>query len=88
MYENCNVMWQQWGPKIKNVKKVTKTIDKYDSEGKLIGREVITEEHENIEKEVWEPIPYFPPYTVTCGGSEDYNSTSIMYTSSNSYCNN
>jgi len=45
-----------WQPKTKNIKRITRTIDKYDAEGKLIGREVITEEVEDIEKEVWEPM--------------------------------
>ena len=33
----------------RNVKKITRTIDKYDAEGKYIGREVITEEIEDIQ---------------------------------------
>jgi len=68
--KNCSVMntypyQQQWYPKIKNIKRVTKTIEKYDKDGKLIGKEVITKEYEDIEQEVWEPnrwvITYDPP---------------------------
>jgi hypothetical protein len=87
MDENCNTTWQQWGPRLKTVKKITKTIDKYDAEGKYIGREVITEEYEDFEKEMWKQIPYQPPYIVTCGNEND-NSGTIVYTSTNSYCNN
>jgi hypothetical protein len=53
----------QWQPVTKTVKRITKTIDRYDVEGRLIGREVITEEHEDVEKQVWE---LQTPYEVTC----------------------
>jgi len=53
-FQTSPTTFPAWQPKIKKVKKITRTIDKYDAEGKLIGREVITEEVENIEKEVWE----------------------------------
>lgn len=61
--ENCNVTTDpySWGPRTKLIKRVTKTIDKYDTEGRLIGREVITEEYEDIKIEEWSPI-YVDPY--------------------------
>jgi len=70
-YEGQSVTYpyQQWGPQTKLIKRVTKTIDKYDNEGRLIGREVITEEWEDVEREVWSPIhadPYpQPPWIVS-----------------------
>jgi len=44
----------QYVPVTKIIKRVTKTIDKYDREGVFIGREIITEEYEDVEKQVWE----------------------------------
>lgn len=50
-------------PIVKNIKRVTKTVDKYDAEGKLIGREVIVEEYDEYEKQIWEPkILTFPTW--------------------------
>lgn len=53
-----NPYQQNWYPETKRVKKITKTIDKYDNEGVYIGREVITEEYEEIDKPVWD-LPYW-----------------------------
>jgi len=49
----------------KKVKRVTKTIEKYDENGKFIGREIITEEYEDVEKIVYEQIPYVTPHQPT-----------------------
>lgn len=48
----------------KKIKKVTKTIEKYDSEGILIGKEVITEEYEDIEIQEWDKIWPQQPWTI------------------------
>lgn len=42
-------------PKTKTIKKVTKTVEKFDKNGNFIGKEVITEEYEDQEVQVWEP---------------------------------
>ena len=57
-WDNPTTAPMQWQPKTKNIKRITRTIDKYDAEGKLIGREVITEEVEDVEKQVWEPLTW------------------------------
>ena len=49
----------QWQPSIKTIKRVTRTVDKYDSEGRFIGREIITEEYEDVEKQVWGSQEYW-----------------------------
>jgi len=69
----------QWQPVTKTVKRITKTIEKYDVEGRLIGREVITEEHEDVEKQVWEIVPN-QQFFVTCDSN--------CNCSSESCCNN
>jgi hypothetical protein len=53
----------------KHMKRITRTIDRYDKDGKLIEREVIVEEHEDVERMVYEqpsypycPPPYQPPW--------------------------
>ena len=38
----------------KHMKRITRTIDRYDKDGKLIEREVIVEEHEDVERMVYE----------------------------------
>jgi hypothetical protein len=47
----------------KRIKRITRTIEKYDENGIFIGREVIIEEYEDVEKMVYEPpsYPYCPP---------------------------
>lgn len=67
--DNCN-----WYPTTKIVKRVTRTIDKYDMEGIFIGREIVTEEYEDVERQVWQPqYPQQPWYgndfIVTCNAS-------------------
>lgn len=46
---------QPWDstPKNRKVKRKTRTIEKYDPQGKLISKEVITEEEEIFDKIVW-----------------------------------
>ena len=71
---NCNVTTGgTWQPVTKIVKRVTKTIDRYSPSGEYLGREVITEEYEDIQREVWEPqYPTYPQpdplygWQVTC----------------------
>jgi hypothetical protein len=68
-------------PEIVKVKRTTRTIEKYNEVGKLIEREIITEEEEIIDKQIWktDPIksPYDPPYEVYCG---DTNGTKLTTT--------
>lgn len=40
-------------PETRQVKRTTRTIEKFDPEGKLVSREVITEEEEIFDKQVW-----------------------------------
>ena len=40
-------------PETRSVKRTTRTVEKFDPEGKLISREVITEEEEIFDKKVW-----------------------------------
>lgn len=46
----------------KHMKRITRTIDRYDKDGKLIEREVIVEEHEDVERMVYEQPIYYPDY--------------------------
>jgi hypothetical protein len=97
---NSNTAGMQWQPVIKNMKRITKTVDKYDSDGKLIGREVIVEEYEDIQKEVWEQVPSFGNhFTITSANEEVTDNTAgkikINYSVSTaevpqavSFCNN
>lgn len=41
-------------PKTRSVKKTTRTIEKYDPEGQLISREIIIDEEEIFEKQIWD----------------------------------
>jgi len=71
-------------PKIKIIKRVTKTIEKYDSGGKLIGKEVITEEYEDIERETWEPNRWTTPpeqqdVWVLGGNTGNFNNSLITF---------
>ena len=53
-----------WEPTTRKVKRVTRTVEKYDAEGRFVGKEVITEEFEEYDKLVWEQptYPYYPTY--------------------------
>ncbi len=65
--------YQQY-PQTKSVKKITRTIDKYNSDGVLIGREVITDEYEDIERLEWNK----PFYTI--GEDTVINFTNVSWT--------
>ena len=69
--ENCNVTYPGWNPQ-KMIRRVTKTIDKYDCEGRYLGREVITEETEDVYVQDWnQPIQPIPD--VWCGNTGTVN---------------
>ena len=54
-------------PQYKPIKRITRTIEKYDAEGKYTGKEIITEEIEDDIKVIYPSYPY------------TYVSTSISY---------
>ena len=88
-----------WQSKTRPVKKITRTIEKYDKHGNYKGKEVITEEEEIYDKMVYEQVPVwplYPPYEITCeydkgtGGYFDSGDTlttdenvSVNYTNQN-----
>ena len=50
-------------PQIQKVKKITRTIEKYDKHGNYKGKEIIIEEEEIFDKEYYPPSPiYVYPY--------------------------
>lgn len=68
------------------VKKVTRTIEKYGPDGKLIEKEVITEEEEIIDKYYWKsgPTYYSPDIMVTpsnLSGTCNGNSNDLGFSS-------
>ena len=74
--ENCNVTYPgtTWNPPMKMVKRVTKTIDKYDCEGRYLGREIITEETEDVYVQDWNQ-PYIGD--VWCGDLSQSTSSAL-----------
>jgi len=66
-------------PKTKTIKRVTKTIEKYDLDGKLIGKEIITEDYEDIQKQICDDNLIYPetPWIVTSfsGNTHTYSNT-------------
>jgi len=73
--ENCNVTYpgiSTWNPQMKMVKRVTKTIDKYDCEGRYLGREIITEEYEDVYVQDWSQ-PYIGDITYQASSALSIN---------------
>jgi len=68
-------------PEPKKVKRVTKTIDKYGPQGQYIGREIITEEIEEVDRYVWSAAS-------TYGVNLIYNSTVNPFPGPNTLTNN
>ena len=61
-------------PKTRSVKRTTRTVEKFDPEGQLISREVITEEEEIYDKQVWDSNEFIiTGEGGTTGGHEDGN---------------
>ena len=79
-------------PRTKIIKRVIKTIEKYDSEGKLIGKEVIIEEQEDIEQEVWEPCWKYKQSDIWVSGKGgtggDFNGSHCLTYNNEIYCTN
>jgi len=71
-----------WKPEIHKVKRIIQTIEKYDKHGNYKGKEVVTEEEEIYDKEVWGSEMTFE-YNVQCGGI-DYKVSSRSENSGNS----
>ena len=70
-------IYQEWN-QIKRIKRITKTVEKFDKNGKYMGKEVITEDHEDVE------VPNYEWHT-TPNGTGDVNfGESYNITSSNS----
>lgn len=64
-----NIPWSQ--PETKKVKKITRTIEKYDQDGKFIGKEIITEEVEDIQ--IWKSPTIYVDGTGTINTSNSLN---------------
>ena len=86
-FDNYNDLTVDWKPnkKLITVKKTTKTIEKYGPQGEYLGKEVITEEVEHHEKEVYDydiididdnGTGTFPIYDNTTNG-DDYTRMSF-----------
>lgn len=58
-------------PKTRSVKRTTRTVEKFDPEGQLISREVITEEEEIYDKQVWDNHEFIVTGEGTTGGDFD-----------------
>ena len=72
-----SIPWESQ-PETKKIKRITRTIEKYSPDGKLLGKEVITEEVEDIEKKVWISGPTYIPGSGTInigGGSSTISGT-------------
>ena len=51
-------------PQVRNIKRTTKTIEKYGPDGEYLGKEIITTEEEDVVEQVWDGT-----ITITTDGS-------------------
>ena len=71
-YEPSPTAPVNWQLITRPVKRITRTIEKYDKHGNYKGKEVITEEEDMYDRMVYEQVPYYPypPYDIICYNGE------------------
>ena len=67
----------------KKVKRITRTIEKWDASGQYLGKEVITEDIEDVEVPDYSWKPDYNDYPITCGIQQPSNNSLVTSYSSN-----